>query len=769
MSKIAHSILFSFLVVFALAQPTEDTDAFFKSAHHELVPMENGINTNGPDIAHFRFATKLYYSKPIMLPLGRLDARRLHTALASGKSIPFSIQPNSDNLDMAFSSMNVKGDRIYYALTGKDGVAGKELGQIWYRDKNFNGKWGPPVRLPKDIHLNPELVTHPAAGILSESRMDVLFFVGELYKGKGGTDIWMCEVRKDGTFSQPMLMPFNSKADEVAPFFDVYNQTLYFSSNGYDSFGGYDVFRTRYEGDGNWSHPENLGRPINSFYDDLHFSFNEAGHHCYFSSSRPNPTCPNGVPGCRNLDIYRVQLKATLQAYLFDEENNGLLDGCNVELEEVATGKIVRTYLNLEANFASMGLEEGKKYNLIFSKNGYFPLSVQVSAEGKDFFRPYVEEFHLRPMYSNSKPIAFTKNVPPSYNRETILSAKVGGENPLPEKVSFKETHAVPPPPIETASVTVQTNIEEEAVKTEPTTKPLVRPVNVVEKKTNPPAPAPVTTTQPVPAAPTKEELIQKSTTAAKLLSRAAIEKRKKMEAQEKTVREAAAMEERKKLEEQERAAREAAAMEERRNLEEQERAAREAAAIIKKEIETTPAPPITEKATPSNTSPTIKKEEPVTIKEPIKSAPTTADKEAQFLDTVKDQFLQTGNAQITPITDLPMSAINQQAEPVDLLFYHQALQCFVVFDWAKKDTPTSSASAMGDYLSFISTYKGQGQQPSIGITLFDGQGAGKVVYTFLESGEGTAQPAYYEAFALPAYYGGMLPGEGELMGLLKR
>ena len=62
--------------------------------------------------------------------------------------------------------------------------------------------------------------------------------------------------------------------------------TLYFSSKGHNSMGGYDIFSTTLNDDGFWSIPENLGAPVNSTSDDYYFITDSPGNNAYYSSDK---------------------------------------------------------------------------------------------------------------------------------------------------------------------------------------------------------------------------------------------------------------------------------------------------------------------------------------------------------------------------------------------------------------------------------------------------------------------------------------------------
>ena len=63
----------------------------------------------------------------------------------------------------------------------------------------------------------------------------------------------------------------NTSSDEEGVFMHPDGKTLYFSSKGHNTMGGYDIFKSVYE-DGKWSAPENIGYPINTPDNDIFFA-----------------------------------------------------------------------------------------------------------------------------------------------------------------------------------------------------------------------------------------------------------------------------------------------------------------------------------------------------------------------------------------------------------------------------------------------------------------------------------------------------------------
>ncbi len=82
----------------------------------------------------------------------------------------------------------------------------------------------------------------------------------------------------------------NTKYDEDYAYVTLDGRTMYFSSKGHNSIGGYDIFKsTRKSSTSPWGKPVNLGYPINSPYDDILFIPDFTGNIAYFSSNRRNP------------------------------------------------------------------------------------------------------------------------------------------------------------------------------------------------------------------------------------------------------------------------------------------------------------------------------------------------------------------------------------------------------------------------------------------------------------------------------------------------
>ncbi|HAS46166.1 MAG TPA: hypothetical protein DCS93_37140 [Microscillaceae bacterium] len=156
--------------------------------------------------------------------------------------------------------------------------------------------WSKPKSLGRRINSKHR----ETSGCLSPDG-NTLYFTSDRPGGLGGLDIYMAKKDKKGRWSKPVNLgpKVNTPYDEEAPFVHPDGTTLYFSSVGHNSIGGFDIFKVTITGENDYSEVENLGFPINSQANDMYFVSNDKNHRiAYFSSDRSG-----GVGG---KDLYRV-------------------------------------------------------------------------------------------------------------------------------------------------------------------------------------------------------------------------------------------------------------------------------------------------------------------------------------------------------------------------------------------------------------------------------------------------------------------------------
>ncbi len=161
----------------------------------------------------------------------------------------------------------------------------------------WNGQgWDAPVPLGATINT-PH---HEGSAWTTADGQWIYFTSDNPDESMGGQDIfrsrWDPDLNAWG-MAENLGPDVNTNQDEDGVFLTTDGLTLYFSSKGHDSMGGYDIFRSTLV-DGRWSKPENMGVPINSPDDDLFFVLSADGTTGWFSSVRPG--------GFGEDDIYTV-------------------------------------------------------------------------------------------------------------------------------------------------------------------------------------------------------------------------------------------------------------------------------------------------------------------------------------------------------------------------------------------------------------------------------------------------------------------------------
>ena len=160
-------------------------------------------------------------------------------------------------------------------------------------ESNIRGStWSKPARLGPRINTR----FHESSGSYSPDGNFLYFVSDKPDGGRGGRDIYKIELEGKGPAVNlgPVI---NTPYGEEGVFMMPDGQTMYFSSEGHNSMGGYDIFKSSYL-DGKWSEPENLGWPINTPDDDVFFVTSASGRHGYYSSDQPG--------GLGAKDIYLV-------------------------------------------------------------------------------------------------------------------------------------------------------------------------------------------------------------------------------------------------------------------------------------------------------------------------------------------------------------------------------------------------------------------------------------------------------------------------------
>lgn len=206
-----------------------------------------------------------------------------------GKGIIPSSFPLIPNGQVSTGSFNVDGTLFYFTICSNDVVYDNRLTRCEiYRMKKIGASWSQPVRLSDEINLKGFTATHP--NVVTKNGREILYFASDRPDGRGGMDIWF--VSRDASSEDASFLPpvnagptINTQNDELSPFYHLKNNTLFFSSNGFPSLGGFDIFSSIGTMT-HWGEVKNAGLPYNSPADDLHFCFSSDEKSGWFTSNR---------------------------------------------------------------------------------------------------------------------------------------------------------------------------------------------------------------------------------------------------------------------------------------------------------------------------------------------------------------------------------------------------------------------------------------------------------------------------------------------------
>ncbi len=147
-------------------------------------------------------------------------------------------------------------------------------------------EWSKPARLNKNINTD----FHESSSCFSPDG-NVIYFVSDKPEGGfGGRDIYKSTKDNKGKWGEAVNLGsvINTALDEEGVYLHPDGKTLYFSSKGHTSMGGYDVFKSIFDENLQvWTTPQNIGYPINTTDDDVFFTVSASGKHAYYSSIRP--------------------------------------------------------------------------------------------------------------------------------------------------------------------------------------------------------------------------------------------------------------------------------------------------------------------------------------------------------------------------------------------------------------------------------------------------------------------------------------------------
>ena len=269
---------------------------------------------------------------------------------------------------------------LYYTVCNQDGFGSCDI----FFSEMVNERWGERQNLGEIVNT-PQWDAQPSVS----GDGNTIIFASSRPGGMGGKDLWLTK-KVNGKWTKAVNLgpTINTKFDEEAPFLHYDGVTLYFASNGHPGYGQHDIFMARFNEEGQWIKPENLGKGVNTSKDDVGFYVDAMAQKAYFASAREG--------GFGGLDIYSIKLIDKFKPKPVNYLLGKILDkqtkkeiAANVRLVNLQTQKVI--YQDSTSQFL-IPVVAGNNYALHSTAKGYMLDSRNFQPTESSIDKPYIIE-----------------------------------------------------------------------------------------------------------------------------------------------------------------------------------------------------------------------------------------------------------------------------------------------------------------------------------------------------------------------------------------
>ena len=368
-----------------------------KDVSGEFTPQNMGKNINTKDLEYFPAlpieANKLIFTR-------RVNGMNEDFFESEKKNNEWQkAQPLSGvNTELNEGAQSISQDGEWLVFTGCNREDGFGSCDIYISYKLTNGEWSPAENMGPNINTD----FWESSPSLSPDKKD-LYFSSRRSDGYGAGDIWVSHRTPKGNWTPAEnLGPIiNTAGEESAPFIHSDNQTMYFTSDGLQGYGGTDLFITHKGPKGDWSVPQNLGYPINTIENEGSLVVTADGHTAYYASDK------NDSYG--GLDLYTFQMPKAIQpiktlwvkGQVYDVKTNKGLPS-TVTLKDMGNNMVVENVQTDETGNYLITLPIGKNYNFTVNRKGYLFYSDNYLLVNNSSDSTYEKNIPLQPIVINT-------------------------------------------------------------------------------------------------------------------------------------------------------------------------------------------------------------------------------------------------------------------------------------------------------------------------------------------------------------------------------
>ncbi|RYY37617.1 MAG: hypothetical protein EOP46_02000 [Sphingobacteriaceae bacterium] len=332
-------------------------------------------NSDGSDYSVIKKDGNYWFTSSRFAKDDKKHINRIYSA-GNGTTKPEIIIFKNDNdsnipeLEYGTPSLNPAGNKLYFTRWYKEGS--KIVHAIYVSDW-VNNEWDRPKKLNANVNTDGFNTIQPF--VTADGKQ--LYYTSNRPGGQGGDDIWVSDLNADGnpTNSRNLGASINTEFNEQAPYFDIKNQRLIFSSKGFIGLGGFDFFES-WSQNGKWTTPKNMGYPVNSAKDDLYYMpDDEKGDKFFISSDRESDCC---------LNIFEAYDKQhVLAGMVIDCDTKKPMPGVKISFIDSLSKEVLKELVTDAGAKYAFNIASKRPYNLKLEKKGYFTKVVPVPQSGR--------------------------------------------------------------------------------------------------------------------------------------------------------------------------------------------------------------------------------------------------------------------------------------------------------------------------------------------------------------------------------------------------
>ncbi|MBD99374.1 MAG: hypothetical protein CMO34_05985 [Verrucomicrobia bacterium] len=327
-------------------------------------------------------------------PIDGMLYEDLYVSFHEGDSVWSEAYPLNINTDQHEATVNLSIDGqtlyIYKDIKGNGELFKSEL----LDDSAGYETWSEPEKLGSDIN-SKAYETHVT--VTPDGKR--LYFVSDREGGYGGKDIYYCNLLPTGEWalSQNLGPILNTEFNEDGVFMHPDGKTMYFSSDGHNSMGGYDIMYSVLT-DSGWTKPQNIGYPINSVDDDVFFVTTPDGKRAYYSSFKEEGYGEKDIYLIELIDAEEIDLTLYRGEFTFVDRYVPP-SGAQVTIINNYTGEQVGVYVprQRDGQFSAI-LEPNNSYHFIYEADSYETYEEDIYVPAGASYQEIYKDIKLKPV-----------------------------------------------------------------------------------------------------------------------------------------------------------------------------------------------------------------------------------------------------------------------------------------------------------------------------------------------------------------------------------